>query len=148
MRAVFDLRACKVDQAVKAYTAGGNPPADFASWTTAEKLRFLNSLPRNLAASRLDDLNGKLRLNEAGNNEVLFAWLDLAVANRYQPAVPALEKFLVTQGRRKFVRPLITALAEDAEWGRPIAASIYAKARPGYHSVTYEDLDKLGLIKA
>ena len=138
----------EVDQAVKAYTAGGNPPADFASWTTAEKLRFLNSLPRNLAASRLDDLNGKLRLNEAGNNEVLFAWLDLAVANRYQPAVPALEKFLVTQGRRKFVRPLITALAEDAEWGRPIAASIYAKARPGYHSVTYEDLDKLGLIKA
>ncbi len=138
----------EVDKAVEAYAAGGAPPADFSSWTTAEKLRFLNSLPRKLPTDRLDQLNGQLRLNEAGNNEVLFAWLDLAVANRYQPAVPALERFLVTQGRRKFVRPLITALSEDAEWGRPIAADIYAKARPGYHSVTYEDLDKLGLIKA
>ena len=51
------------------------------------------------------------------------------------------------QGRRKFVRPLITALAEDAAWGRPIAARVYAKARPLYHPVTTRDLDKLGLIR-
>ena len=31
------------------------------------------------------------------------------------------------QGRRKFVRPLITALAKDSEWGRPIAARIYCE---------------------
>ena len=37
----------------------------------------------------------RLGLNEAGNNEVLFAWLELAVANRYDPAVPALERFLL-----------------------------------------------------
>ena len=96
----------------------------------------------------MDELNGKLRLSEAGNNEVLFAWLDLAVGNRYQPAVPALERFLMTQGRRKFVRPLIEALAEDKQWGRPIAERIYPKARPSYHPVTTRDLDKLGLIKA
>ena len=137
-----------VDEAVAAFAAGGLAPTEFANWTTAEKLRFINSLPRNLPSSRLDELNSKLGLNEAGNNEVIFAWLDLAVANRYQPAVPALERFLMSQGRRKFVKPLITALAEDAEWGRPIAARIYAKARPSYHPVTYGDLDKLGLIGA
>jgi len=49
------------------------------------------------------------------------------------------------QGRRKFVRPLLTALAADKEWGRPIANRIYAKARPLYHPVTVRDLDKLGL---
>ena len=69
----------------------------------------------------------------------------LAVAARYDPAVPALEQFLLVQGRRKFVRPLITALAEDTAWGRPIAARVYAKARPLYHPVTVRDLDKLGL---
>ena len=135
-----------VDKAVAAFAGGGPAPTTFDKWTTAEKIRFINSLPRKLPAARLDELNGKLRLNEAGNNEVLFAWLDLSVANRYQPAVPALERFLTVQGRRKFVRPLITDLAKDSEWGRPIAARIYAKARPSYHSVTASDLDKLGLI--
>jgi hypothetical protein len=137
-----------VDKAVAAFAAGGPAPAEFASWTTAEQLRFVNRIPRKLPTARLDELNGKLGLNGAGNNEVLFAWLDLAVGNRYQPAVPALERFLTEQGRRKFVRPLITALAKDSDWGRPIAARIYAKARPSYHSVTARDLDKLGLIPA
>ena len=50
------------------------------------------------------------------------------------------------QGRRKFVKPLITSLAEDREWGRPIAVRVYRKARPGYHPVTIRDLDKLGLL--
>jgi hypothetical protein len=136
----------EVDKAVAAFSAGGPAPAGFAGWTTAEKLRFVNRIPRKLPVDRLDELNGKLGLNEAGNNEVLFAWLDLAVGNRYQPAVPALERFLMAQGRRKFVRPLITALAEDSEWGRQIATRIYAKARPSYHSVTYSDLDKLTLL--
>ena len=134
-----------VDQAAAGFAAGGSAPAEFAGWTTAEKIRFINSLPRKLPASRLDELNGKLDLNQAGNNEVLFAWLDLAVANRYQPAVGALEQFLMAQGRRKFVRPLVEALAKDQQWGRPIAVRIYSKARPSYHAVTTHDLDKLGL---
>ncbi len=137
-----------VDKAVSAFTAGGPAPIGFGAWTTAERIRFINSLPRKLPAARLDELNGKLRLNEAGNNEVLFAWLKLAVENRFEPAVPALERFLTTQGRRKFVRPLIEALAKDQRWGRPIAVRVYAKARPSYHPVTTRDLDKLGLPKA
>ena len=37
---------------------------------------------------------------------MLFAWLRIAIRHRYQPAMPALERFLMTQGRRKFLRPL------------------------------------------
>jgi len=135
----------EVDRAVSAFAGGGPAPAGFDKWTTAERLRFISSLARKQPVGRLDELNGKLRLNEAGNNEVLFAWLELAVANRYDPAVPALERFLLAQGRRKFVRPLITSLAEDRQWGRPIAARIYAKARASYHPVTTRDLDELSL---
>ena len=135
----------EVDRALAAFAAGGPVPTDFRGWTTAEKLRFLNGLPRQLPTARLAQLEQALRLNQAGNNEVLFAWLELAVANRYDPAVPALERFLTIQGRRKFVRPLIEALAEDQQWGRPIAARIYPKARPLYHPITTRDLDKLGL---
>jgi len=76
---------------------------------------------------------------------VLFAWLSLAVANRYDAAVPALERFLTTQGRRKFVAPLIKALAKDSAWGRPIAARVYRVARPLYHPITTRGLDELKL---
>jgi len=138
-----------VDSAVRSFTAG-NPPASTAwnEWNTDERLRFLNKLPRKLTKARLDDLNGALKLDDSRNNEVLYAWLDLAVRNRYDPAVPALERFLTTQGRRKFVKPLIEALAEDKEWGRPIAARVYAKARASYHPITTRDLDKLGLMNS
>jgi aminopeptidase N len=134
-----------VDKAVSAFSGGGAVPAAFGQWTTAEKLRFLNKLPRKLPSKRLDELNRSLKLNEAGNNEVLFAWLDLAIRNRYDPAVPALERFLTTQGRRKFVRPLIETLAADAQWGRPIATRVYREARVSYHPITQRDLDKLKL---
>ena len=134
-----------VDKAVSAFAGGGAVPAAFGQWTTAEKLRFLNKLPRKLPSKRLDELSRSLKLNEAGNNEVLFAWLDLAIRNRYDPAVPALERFLTTQGRRKFVRPLIETLAADAQWGRPIATRVYREARASYHPITQRDLDKLKL---
>ena len=98
-----------------------------------------------MPAARLDALNTTLKLNQATNQEVLFAWLSLAVANRYEPAVPTLERFLAAQGRGKFVRPLIQALAEDSQWGRPIAARIYARTRPLYHSIVTRELDELGL---
>lgn len=135
-----------VDQAVKAFTGGGPQPTAFNQWTTAEKLRFLNKLPRKMATARLAALNTSLRLNEAGNNEVLFAWLDLAIRNRFDPAVPSLERFLTTQGRRKFVQPLIETLAKDTEWGRPIATRVYKKARASYHPITQRDLDQLKLV--
>ena len=135
----------EVDKAVQAFANGGPVPGSFGDWTTAEKLRFLNKLPRKMASARLDALNSALNLNEAQNQEVLFAWLDLAVGNRYDPALPSLERFLMSQGRGKFVRPLIQALAKDQQWGRPIAERIYAKARPLYHSIVTRDLDELGL---
>jgi hypothetical protein len=109
-------------------------------------LRFLTRIDKKQSPERLAALDKALGLASAGNNEVRFAFLTLAVAARYDPAVPALEEFLLVQGRRKFVKPLITALAEDQQWGRPIAARVYAKARPLYHPVTVRDLDKLGLI--
>jgi len=137
----------EVDTAVTAFANGKMPDtAVWARWTTDERLRFLTKIDRKQPLDRLEALGRGFGLARAGNNELRFAFLDLAVANRLQPAVPAVEDFLMTQGRRKFVRPLLTALAEDSQWGRSIALRIYPKARPLYHPVTTRDLDKLGLI--
>jgi hypothetical protein len=133
------------DKASGAFAHGAPVPAAWSGWDTEERLRSLNRLPRKLAKSRLDALQSAFALNGTRNMEVRFAWLDLSVRNRYDPAVPALEQFLTSQGRGKFVKPLFKALAKDAQWGRPIAQRIYPQARPLYHPLVTRDLDKLGL---
>jgi aminopeptidase N len=131
-----------VDAAARAFGADGALP-DVEGWSSAERVRFLNRLPRRQPAQRLEALVRLLQLDSQRNSEVRFAWLALAIANRYEPAVANLEDFLTSQGRRKFVLPLFTALVEQGEWGRPIAARIYAQARPGYHAVTTGSVDKV-----
>ena len=56
---------------------------------------------------------------------MLFAWLRIAIRHRYQPAMPALERFLTSQGRRKFLRPLYEDLMAT-DWGKAEAKRIYA----------------------
>jgi len=138
----------EVDAAVSAFAKVAARPQDWDQWTTDERLRFLNLLPRKLGKGQLDELSRGLGLNEDQyNKEIQFAWLDLAIANRYAPAVPLLEQFLTAQGRRKFVRPLIKTLAADTGWGRPIAVRVYAKSRPLYHPMVTRELDELKLGK-
>jgi leukotriene-A4 hydrolase len=132
------------DKAAAGFAAGGAPPQAWGRWITDERLRFLNRLPRKLPKARLDALQSAFGLNGTSNMEVRFAWLDLAVGNRYDPAVPSLERFLTSQGRGKFVRPLFKALAKDQKWGKPIAKRAYAEARALYHPLVTRDLDKLG----
>jgi leukotriene-A4 hydrolase len=136
------------DKASAAFANGAPAPSAWASWTTDERLRFLNRLPRKMPQPRLDALDRAFGLNRASNMEVRYAWLDLAVGNQYDPAVGALEQFLLSNGRGKFVKPLIKALAKDTRWGRPIARRIYTEARPLYHPMVRRDLDKLGLQNA
>jgi leukotriene-A4 hydrolase len=133
----------EADQAVAAFAGGGAAPAAFGRWTTAERLRFLNRLPRELPEPRLAELDRALSLSTAGNNEVLFAWLNLALANRYQPAVAPAERFLAAMGRRKFVLPLFQTLWGEGEWGRAIARRVYAQTRSTYHAVTTGSVDRV-----
>jgi aminopeptidase N len=132
-----------VDAAVRAFNGGGRASAvPYAGWTTAERLRFLDALPRKLPLSRLTELDRAMNLTQSSNSETLFAWLQLALANRYEPAVPAAERFLLGMGRRKFVAPLFETLMAQGTWGRPIAQRLYAQARPTYHAVTTGTVDK------
>jgi len=132
-----------VDAAAKAYGVDGKiDAAAWKGWTTAERLRFISRLPEERSAPQLAQLDNALGLSNEGNNEVLFAWLNLALANRYDPAVPVAEEFLAHVGRRKFVAPLFRTLMEQGDWGQPIAKRIYAKTRQTYHSVTTGTVDK------
>ncbi|MBB5744842.1 M1 family metallopeptidase [Brevundimonas variabilis] len=139
-----------VDAAAIAFFADKGPASaiPWSGWNTQQRQRFLNWRPASQASgaswltpAQLADLQATLNLDSEGNAELVFAWLQVAVAHRYQPAVPTLERFLLTQGRRKFVLPLFTALWAEGDWGRPLATRLYAQARPGYHPVTTGSID-------
>jgi leukotriene-A4 hydrolase len=133
----------RVDQQVAAFQAGASPQQlQTDQWSTHEWLRFLRSLPDTITAERLADLDEAFGFTATGNSEMLFAWLRVAIRNRYEPAMPALERFLTTQGRRKFVAPLYQDLM-NSRWGVDMATRVYRQARPTYHSVTVGTVDQI-----
>ena len=133
----------RVEQQAKGFAGGGAASSIKAdAWTTQEWQHFLASLPDQLTATQLADLDRTFRLTNRGNSEVLFSWLRIAIRHRYQPAMPALERFLTGQGRRKFLRPLYEDLMRT-DWGKAEARRIYDRARPLYHSVATSTLDPI-----
>ena len=134
-----------VERDAKAF-AGGSFAVSFASaaagWSTQEWLHFLGTLPPTLRSAQVADLDKTFGLTGRGNSEVLFAWLRIAIRHHYQPAMPALERFLTSQGRRKFLRPLYEDLMAT-DWGKAEARRIYAKARPLYHAVSAGTIDTI-----
>ncbi|MBD7941633.1 M1 family metallopeptidase [Brevundimonas guildfordensis] len=141
-----------VDAAAEAFYVAKGPASavPWKDWNTQQRLRFLSWRPDGLAAgadwltpAQLADLERTLKLDSEGNAELTFAWLQAALANRYEPAVAVADRFLTSQGRRKFVLPLFQTLWAEGDWGRPIATRIYAKARPLYHPVTSNSVDQV-----
>ena len=133
----------EVDGAVTHYTEHGMIPAAYANWTSAERMRFLDNIPKERSATQLAELDSELGLSATQNNEIRFLWLELALANRYEPAVAQAEAFLGTVGRAKFVRPLFQVLWGEGDWGQAHARRIYAKTRPSYHAVTRAAVDRV-----
>lgn len=115
---------------------------DTKSWSTQEWLRFLRTLPSPLALDRMRELDRDFRLTASSNSEIAFQWLLMAIQARYEPADRRLEDFLVGIGRRKFVKPLYEELCKTPE-GEKRAAAIYRKARPNYHPITRETVDRI-----
>ena len=140
--AVSSTAFAAVDRQVGAWRDGGAASAlDTDEWSTHEWLHFLRALPDTIEAGRLADLDRTFKLSSSGNSEILFAWLRIAIRNDYQAAYPSLERFLTTQGRRKFVAPLYADLAATPE-GKARALAIYRRARPTYHSVATNTIDR------
>ena len=132
-----------VERQVQRFTAGDAAASlQTKAWTTQEWQHFLGSLPAALSEAQMVDLDRAFGFSKSGNSEVLFAWLRIAIRHRYQPAMPALERFLTSQGRRKFLKPLYEDLM-GTEWGTSEAKRIYTVARPTYHAVSTTTLDAI-----
>ena len=133
----------KVEEQVKPFESG-TPAAKLATknWSTHEWIHFLRHLPKALTPAQMTDLDAAFGFTSSGNSEILHEWLMQAIDHKYEPAYDALERFLLRQGRRKFLKPLYQKLAETPE-GLARARAIYTKARPMYHAVSYRTIDQI-----
>ena len=135
----FDM----VDDVREAWITGKTPAADLLTdaWTTHEWLYFLGSLPETMTVEQMDELDAAFGLTGTRNAETAFAWYMNTIPNRYSAADDALETFLMTVGRGKFIYRLYGSLAENGkgEWAR----EVYAKARPGYHPIAQRRIDDI-----
>ena len=115
-------------------------------WSTIEWLRFLRSLPSKPTAEKLAELDSAYNLTDRGNAEIAEQWLLLAIRAHYSAADARLEGFLTTVGRRKYLMPLYGELAKTPE-GKARAVALYKKARPYYHPIAVESVDRLLGVK-
>jgi leukotriene-A4 hydrolase len=112
------------------------------NWTTHHWLHFLRSLDDSLDVKKMTELDQTFGFTNSGNSEIQCEWYQHAIASRYEKAYPAMEKFLLTVGRRKFLKPLYGAMAKDVTM-KKMALEIYKKARPGYHAVSTQTIDSM-----
>ncbi|MFA0961825.1 M1 family metallopeptidase [Roseivirga sp. BDSF3-8] len=143
MPEVESTRFAQVDEALTAWQ-NGTPASelDTANWSSHEWLHFVRELPDDLDTTKLEELDEAFGFTSTGNSEVLTAWLVLTIKNDYTSAYNRLEEFLINTGRRKFLVPIYGAMLETQK-GKEMAKEIYRKARPNYHFVSTNTLDKM-----
>lgn len=113
-------------------------------WSVHEWLHFIEILPRKLSPQQLNELEMAFSLSQSSNAEIFTAWAKLVIPLNHQQIIQPLRQFLLNVGRQKFIVPLYTELKANPQW-RSWAAQVYREARPGYHPLAQQQLDKLGL---
>ena len=133
----------KVEEQLAGWLKGKNAAElQVAKWSTHEWIHFIRKLPATLSSQQMKELETAFHFSDSGNAEILNEWLIQVIAKKYEPAYPAVERFLASQGRRKYIKLLFTEMARTKE-GREMAERIYEKVRPLYHSLTRDAAEKI-----
>ena len=112
-------------------------------WQTREWVVALRALPATIARDRLRALDETHHLSTTGNAEIAMYWLPLLVRADDREAAPAVEAFLMRVGRRRMVRPLYEAMVAKGGTWLELARQTYQRAKPLYHPIVRETLEKL-----
>jgi len=136
-------RFARVDESVTSFLRdGGAESLDTTGWSTHEWLHFIRALAGQSSVAQLKALDGRFNLAGSGNSEIRAAWYQIAIDAGYgRDLLPQIEDFLVHVGRRKFLTPIYSAMIKAGM--RTDATSIFARARPNYHSVSFNTIEGL-----
>jgi leukotriene-A4 hydrolase len=124
------------------------PTVDITNWNTSQRICFLDALlakcsDRNepLSLETVGLMKEAYKMHETHNSEVLHRFCMISVAAGDASIIPVVLRFITTQGRMKFVRPLYRALFAS-KMGKNIAVKTFFKHRDFYHPVCAKMLAK------
>lgn len=132
----------QVSDALTSWIAG--MPADqleVSEWSTHEWLHFIRTLPDSISKEQLGRLDAAFGFTKRTNSELQCAWYLQAVESQYKAAYPAMRRFLIKVGRRKFLSPLYRAMMKTGQ--EELAQDIYAQARDNYHPIARGSIDEI-----
>lgn len=115
---------------------------DTSKWTSHEYQAFLRNIKDKVNGTQMKSLDTRFNFTESGNSEILALWIEAAAMHEYKPAYGALEKFLESVGRRKFLVPLYRAMMTNKNM-EPMARKFYTRFRNNYHAVSVRTLDEM-----
>ncbi len=130
-----------VDEELLAFKEG-SLDLETEGWVTQQWMYFIRELPKELSKEQMKGLDQNFGFTESGNSEIKSAWFEKVIPNNYAYADEAVQEFLVNVGRRKFLVPIYKSILESNA-GIERAKAIYEIARPNYHAVSTETLDKM-----
>jgi len=117
------------------------PPAknEMASWSSLQITCFLDDLAQKigdkpLKLTTLNAMNALYKFSESRNSEVLYRYCELAIPAEDESIIPVAVRFITTQGRLKFVRPLYRALFKT-KMGKQLAVDTFLKNKDFYHPI-------------
>jgi len=117
------------------------PHHDIANWSASRTICFLDSMlgtvadrKRPLARSTVEAMKAKYSMDQSSNSEILFRFCMLAIESGDDTMYPVIVRFITTQGRMKFVRPLYRALCKS-EKGKELAISTFLSKKDFYHPI-------------
>jgi len=111
-------------------------------WTTQEWMRFIRQIPEGTSVEKMTILDKSYNFSKRGNAEIMSEWYIQSIKNGYTAINEPMEQFLIEVGRRKFLQPIYTELAKT-EVNLAFAKTIYEKARPNYHAISYNTIDEI-----
>jgi aminopeptidase N len=113
-----------------------------ADHITQEWIAFIRKFNRQLDHDKIKVLDEQIGFARSGNAELMTEWFLLNIESGYKENYDLMEKFLIKVGRRKFLKPLYSALSNTEE-NKAWAIEVYKKARPGYHAVSFNTIDEI-----
>lgn len=141
---VTSSRFEKIQDLAAGIINGNEIPGDLklTDYVTQEWIAFIRKFDRQMDHGKIQKLDQTVGFANSGNAELMTEWFLLNIESGFNGNYDQMEKFLVKVGRRKFLKPLYSALSKTEE-NRNWALKVYEKARPGYHAVSFQTIDDI-----
>lgn len=116
------------------------PTLNVQAWSSNQMTCFLDGLisltspNQPLKCSTLQSMDALYGFAKSRNAEILLRYCRLAIASEDKSVLPVVTRFITSQGRMKFIRPLYKALYAS-KMGKEIAVETFLRNKDFYHPI-------------